>query len=92
MWRENNRLDATSLPQYPSPWEVTEDVALKRRQDGFHTRGGATATGLGSDAVVVVLDGELGHFTFPVAIVEDEQGKAGVAEQAPGLGRVRRAG
>lgn len=90
VWREDERLHATTLTQHASPWEVTEHMVLERRQEGLHANGGAgAATGLGGDAVAVVLDGELGHLTLPVAIVEDEQGEAGVAEQAPGLGRVR---
>lgn len=93
MWRENKWLDATTLAQNTSPREVTEDVALEGGQESFHARGGAVAgAGLGGDAVAVVLDSELGYLTFPMAVVEDEQGEAGMAEQAPGLGRVRRAG
>lgn len=87
-WKDK-RLDPTTFAQHAGPWEVTEDLPLKRRQEGFHARGGAAAVGLGVEAIVVVLDGELGHLALPVTIVEDEQGEAGVAEQAPGLGGVR---
>lgn len=70
---------------------MTQDLALKGGQESFHARRGAVAgVGLRGDAVTVVLDSELGHLAFSVAIVEDEQREAGVAEQAPGLGRVRR--
>lgn len=93
MWRENKRLDAATLAQNTSAWEVTEDLALKGGQEGFHASGGAVAgAGLGGDSVAVVLDGELGHLALPVAVVEDEQREAGMAEQAPGLGGVRRTG
>lgn len=93
MWWENKRLDATTLAQNTSPREVREDLALKGRQKGFHARWGAVANaGLGGDSVAVVLDSEFGHLTFPVAVVEDKQGETGVAEQAPGLGRVGRTG
>lgn len=93
MWWEYKRLDATTLAQNTSPREVTEDLVLKAGQEGFHARGGAVAgAGLGGDTVAVVLDSELGYLTFPVAVVEDEQGEAGMAEQAPGLSRVRRTG
>lgn len=86
---EDQGLDATPLAQNAGAGEVAEDLALKRRQERFHGGRAAAAVGLRGHAVVVVLDGELGHLALPVAIVEDEQGEAGVAEQAPGLGRVR---
>lgn len=91
MWWEYKRLDATTLPQNTSPWEVTEDLVLKAGQEGFHASRGA-GVGLGGDSVAVVLYRKLGHFTFPVAVVEDEQREAGMAEQAPGLSGVRRTG
>lgn len=90
VWWKDKRLDSTTFAQYAGPWEVTEDLTLKRRQEGFHARGGDAVIGLGVEAIVVVLNGELGYFAFPVTIVEDEEREAGVAEQAPGLGRVRR--
>lgn len=97
MWWENKRLDATAFAQNTGPREVTEDLALKGGQEGFHARWRAAAAadgvGLGGGgAAAVVLDSELGHLTFPVAVVEDEQGEAGMAEQAPGLGGVSRTG
>lgn len=93
MWWEYKWLDATALAQNTSPWEVTEDLVLKAGQEGFHASWGAAAgVGLGGDSVAVVLNRELGHFTFPVAVVENEQREAGMAEQAPGLSGVRRTG
>jgi len=91
VWRENKWLDATTLSQNTSPRKVTEDLALKGGQEDFHARGGAVAgASQRGDTVAVVLDSELGNLTFPVAVVEDEQGQAGMAEEAPALSRVRR--
>lgn len=63
---------------------------LEGGQERLHGGGGAGG-GLRRDPVAVVLNRELGHLAFPVSVVEDEQREAGVAEQPPRLGRVRRA-
>lgn len=38
---------------------------------------------------MVFCDGKLGDLTLTPAVVQDEQGQAGVAQQAPGLGRLQ---
>ena len=95
-------LHAAPLAHHAGPGQVAEHVALEGREERLRAcrrwqRGsGGAATGGGGDgwgqgAVVVVLEGELGHFALAMAVVEDEQREAGVAEQAPGLSRMRRA-
>lgn len=86
MWWEDEWLDAAALSKNTSPWEVTEDLALEGGEESLHARGGAGGgAGLGAGAVAVVLDCELGHFTLTVAVVQDEQGQAGMAQEAPGF-------
>lgn len=77
MWGENKWLDTSTLAQNTSPWKVTENLALKGGQEGLHARGrGGGGVALGSGTVPVVLDSELSHLTFTMAVVKDEQGEA----------------
>lgn len=92
---EDEGLDASTLTLHPDSGEVRKHQALEGGQRGLQWGESWRGTGrdgdrtLGSDASPVFSDGKLGDFTLAPSVVEDQESQAGVAEKAPGLGRLK---
>lgn len=66
---------------------MAQNLPLERGQRRFERGAGVRGR---SDAAAVVAYRELCHLTLAMAVIEDEQRQAGVAQQAPGLCRAAR--
>lgn len=93
--RENEGLDPPTFTLDPDSREVGKNQALEGRQrrlqrsESWRGSGRDRNRTLWGDPSTVLVYGQLGDFTLASAVVEDEEGQAGVAEETPGFRRLQ---
>lgn len=93
-WK-NEGLDSSTFPLDPDSGEVRKNQALKRRERRLQRSESWRGSGrdrngeLWGDTSTVFIYGQLGDFTLASAVVEDEEGQAGVAQETPGFSRLQ---